>query len=64
MTQPTLPRSGLKSQINLNKKYSYSIVLLYDYTKIADLMAVKNEIEENYSNENKNNFYCKNNIIQ
>jgi len=51
-------------KLNLNKKYSYSIVLLYDYTKIADLMAVKNEIEENYSNENKNNFYCKNNIIQ
>ncbi len=46
-------------KLNLNKKYFFSIILNFDYTKIPDFLEVKREIEDNYSKENMNNIFCK-----
>jgi alpha-tubulin suppressor-like RCC1 family protein len=45
-------------KLNLNKKNFYSIILIFDYTKIPDFLAVEKEIEDNYQID-INNTYCK-----
>jgi len=42
-------------KLNLNKKYSYSVIVVYDYTKNLDFITLKQNIDEVKEKENINN---------